>query len=31
MTFTDVAAGFWMLGGNLVCTGTEATPFSAAV
>jgi hypothetical protein len=31
MQFTDVAAGFWMLGGNLVCTGTEATPFSAAV
>jgi hypothetical protein len=28
---TDVSAGFWMLEGFLVCTGTEATPFSAAV
>lgn len=27
----DVSAGFWQLSGNLVCTGTEATPFSAAV
>lgn len=28
---TDVVAGFWMLEGSLNCTGTEATPFSAAV
>jgi len=28
---TDVASGFWRLEGGLVCTGTEATPFSAAV
>lgn len=28
---TDVAAGFWALTGNAICTGTEATPFSAAV
>jgi hypothetical protein len=27
----DVAAGKWMLDGFLACTGTEATPFSAAV
>lgn len=27
----DVAAGVWKLSGNLICTGTEATPFSAAV
>lgn len=31
LRLTDVAAGFWMLEGGLVCTGTEATPFSAAV
>lgn len=31
VTFTDVAAGFWKINGDLVCTGTEATPFSAAV
>ncbi len=31
MRFTDAAAGFWMLEGFIVCTGTEATPFSAAV
>jgi hypothetical protein len=29
--FTDVAAGFWALIGIANCTGTEATPFSAAV
>lgn len=29
--FTDVAAGFWMLDGFIVCTGTESSPFSAAV
>ncbi len=28
---TDTAAGFWQLDGFIVCTGTEATPFSAAV
>lgn len=27
----DVVSGVWMLDGGLVCTGTEATPFSAAV
>ena len=27
----DVATGYWVLSGGLVCTGTEATPFSAAV
>ena len=27
----DVAAGFWKVSGALVATGTEATPFSAAV
>lgn len=31
MRFTDAVSGFWMLEGNLNCTGTEATPFSAAV
>lgn len=31
VTFTDVSAGFWKINGDLVCTGTEATPFSAAV
>lgn len=28
---TDAVAGFWMLEGSLICVGTEATPFSAAV
>lgn len=27
----DVSSGVWQLEGGLVCTGTEATPFSAAV
>lgn len=27
----DVASGVWAIGGALVSTGTEATPFSAAV
>ena len=27
----DSSAGFWRLSGQLICTGTEATPFSAAV
>jgi hypothetical protein len=31
VTFTDVAAGFWKINGDLICTGVEATPFSAAV
>lgn len=28
---TDVASGIWMVGGFLVSSGAEATPFSAAV
>lgn len=28
---TDVTTGFWALEGGLVCTGAEATPFSATV
>lgn len=31
MRLKDVKSGFWRLDGGLVCTGTEATPFSAAV
>ena len=31
LRLTDVSSGFWMLEGGLVCTGAEATPFSAAV
>lgn len=31
VTLTDVSAGFWALDGFLKSTGTEATPFSAAV
>lgn len=31
LRFTDVVAGFWMAEGFLVTTGTEATPWSAAV
>lgn len=27
----DVAVGFWRLEGGLICTGIEATPFSAGV
>lgn len=27
----DIATGIWALSGALICTGTEATPFSAAV
>jgi hypothetical protein len=27
----DVASGIWMVRGSLVSTGSEATPFSAAV
>jgi hypothetical protein len=29
--FVDVTAGFWLISGNIVCTGTESSPFSAAV
>jgi hypothetical protein len=28
LRLTDAATNKWMLEGNLVCTGTEATPFS---
>lgn len=28
LRFTDAISGKWLLEGNLVCTGTEATPFS---
>lgn len=31
VTLEDVAVGIWALSGALICTGTEATPFSAAV
>ena len=31
VVLTDVASGTWALSGGLVCSGTEATPFSAAV
>ena len=31
MTLTDIASGVWAIRGNLVSSGTEATPFSAAV
>jgi len=27
----DVATGYWALSGALLCSGTEATPFSASV
>jgi hypothetical protein len=27
----DIKAGFWAVSGVIVATGTEATPFSAAV
>ena len=27
----DMSTGFWALEGGIICTGTEATPFSAAV
>lgn len=28
---TDATSGVWMLDGGIICTGVEATPFSAAV
>lgn len=31
LEFEDSASGFWRLSGQIICTGTEATPFSAAV
>lgn len=31
LRFKDVSAGFWALEGGVICTGTEATVFSAAV
>lgn len=31
LRLTDVASGVWELAGGMICTGTEATPFSAAV
>lgn len=31
LTFDDVSSGIWALSGFVVTTGTEATPFSAAV
>jgi len=31
LRFKDVKSGFWALEGGIICTGTEATPFSAAV
>jgi len=31
LRFKDASLGFWALEGGIVCTGTEATPFSAAV
>jgi hypothetical protein len=31
LRFTDASAGFWMTEGFMVTTGTEATPWSAAV
>lgn len=31
LVLEDIATGIWALSGALICTGTEATPFSAAV
>lgn len=31
LRFKDVSSGFWALEGGIICTSTEATPFSAAV
>lgn len=31
LRLTDVASGVWELAGGMICTGTEETPFSAAV
>ncbi len=31
LIFEDMLAGIWILSGAIICTGTEATPFSAAV
>jgi len=31
LRFKDASTGFWALEGGILCSGTEATPFSAAV
>lgn len=31
INLVDVSSGIWRLSGALICTGTEATPFSATV
>ncbi len=31
LRFKDASSGIWALEGGIICTGTEATPFSAAV
>lgn len=31
LRFKDASLGFWALEGGILCTGTEASPFSAAV
>lgn len=31
LEFEDAYSGVWKLQGDIICTGTEATPFSAAV
>lgn len=31
LRFKDVSSGIWALEGGILCTGTEASPFSAAV
>jgi len=31
LVFEDIATGFWALSKAVICTGTEATPFSATV
>ena len=31
LRFKDASSGIWLLDGGIVCTSTEATPFSAAV
>lgn len=31
VSLKDASSGIWLLDGGIVCTGTEASPFSAAV
>jgi len=31
LRFKDMSTGFWALEGGIICTGTEASPFSATV